>query len=643
MQKRNTFFPSIFISKTIQIVHKWTCWVVFLFPVFTFAQSKIVDDTTKQLYSAKTSPYVTESDLLFNKTISYPADTSLDNFHQYNFVEQTQYQFTDLGMIGTAMRPVFPALPATIGTRLGMESFDAYRFSPQRVKYYDTRSPYSRLYYVQGGRGIQVFQVEFSRNVNKRWNLGIDARNFSTQRLYGQIPGLNTGSFAARTHVHWSVVAKTRYFNKDSTYQILAHFSHLNHFSREQGGVKLEAPDNNIPENIPDLFEYQEALAQLEGTEARDFRNNWHVYQQYVAAKGFQVFHVFDREKRRNSYDDPQQRITNAAFYEPFLVPGLSIPDTLRYESNYQLFDNTLGLKGKFGKFDYRIFARNRTFTHQYNNTSFRRRGSENFLGIVLDYQFSNKADLHAEGEYQLFRDYRLEGTYRNKFLNLKYRRWVYAASIIQRQLNYEPFTWNAGFEPVFTDVISGNLDFTLKNLTLSPFAEITNFKNYIYFDKTARPVQNGSPAQLFQAGIKFKYRLKRFFTENEIVFSGVTGSTEYIQVPPIFANVRIYYQNILFKGATEVQIGGQIHYKSAFYGLAYMPVTSQFYLQDNFLLPAYPVIDVFANIRIKSVRLFIKFSQINQGFTAKGYLVAPYYFGLPRTLGFGVTWMFFD
>ncbi|MBC8110707.1 MAG: hypothetical protein H7Y04_06565, partial [Verrucomicrobia bacterium] len=130
MQKRNTFFPIIFISKTIQIVHKWTCWVVFLFPVLTFAQSKIVDDTTKQLYSAKTSPYVTERDLLFNKIISYPADTSLDNFHLYNFVEQTQYRFTDLGMIGTAIRPVFPALPATIGTRLGMESFDPYHFSP---------------------------------------------------------------------------------------------------------------------------------------------------------------------------------------------------------------------------------------------------------------------------------------------------------------------------------------------------------------------------------------------------------------------------------------------------------------------------------------------------------------------------------
>ncbi|MGB3617910.1 MAG: putative porin, partial [Catalinimonas sp.] len=75
----------------------------------------------------------------------------------------------------------------------------------------------------------------------------------------------------------------------------------------------------------------------------------------------------------------------------------------------------------------------------------------------------------------------------------------------------------------------------------------------------------------------------------------------------------------------------------------AYMPVTGQYHLQNEFAVRAYPVADVFANVRIRRANLFLKVSHANQGFPTAGYFQTPYYPGLLRSFEFGVHWQFFD
>jgi hypothetical protein len=615
--------------------------------------SRILDDSTKQIYSAETSRFMYEKNLLDNQKVSFPADTSIDNFHEYSVVHKSHNKLVDLGNIGSATRPLFYELPATLGARLGVDVYQVYAPVIDSIKYYDTHSPYSRVYYVQGGRNQQVIKMEFNRNVNPRWNLGAEALNFSTERPFGFPAGISPGSFDTRVRatVHWSAVFRTRYYNKDSTYQLLAHYAHLNHFARELGGIKVIQNDDGSAKNVQtDLFNYRKELAQLENAIARDFRNTWHLYHQYKLAQGFQIFHSFTREKRNNNFNDyTLASVVDTAFYKPF-TGNLQIiqtqGDTLSHNIIFTLYENIAGIKGRFNRFDYRLFARNRTYNARYEYADLQQKGSENFLGIALDYQFSNRADLHAEAEYMLFKDYRIEGTYFNRFFKIQYQRYNYSPSLVERQTINFPFAWQNDFKNISADILSGALIYENKKVYFSPFTKITNLTNYVYFNKNAVPEQAGDLVQLLQIGLNFKFKLGKFITENEGIFSTVTGA-DVLRIPTIFANTRFYYENIVLK-ANQIQLGFQVHYKSSYYANYYMPVTGQFYLQDtqgsnNFQIKAYPVIDLFGSIKIKNVRLFGRFSNAGQGFPANGYFTTPYYTALPRTFGFGATWMFFD
>ena len=91
------------------------------------------------------------------------------------------------------------------------------------------------------------------------------------------------------------------------------------------------------------------------------------------------------------------------------------------------------------------------------------------------------------------------------------------------------------------------------------------------------------------------------------------------------------------------IQAGAELHYKSAYYADAYMPLTQQFYLQTRQKAEGYLLADVFANLRINRTRLFVKMSHVNQGILQSTYFVAPDYLGMRRSFAFGVDWYLFD
>jgi len=632
--------------------------------------SSIIDDTTKQIYGAGTSRFTSEEDVILNRKSSYPTDTTLDDFHRFNFVERSNFKLMDLGSMGTATKPVFYIPPSTIGTRFGIDVFDPFNYSPDKVKYYDTKSPLAKLYYVQGGRGQGMLEVVLSRNVNPRWNLSLSFRRLTADKRFGTFNAFSgSQSIGNKNVTEWALVAATRYFNKDSSYQILAHYSHLNHFVNEQGGIRGIGPNSSLDSIFKDLKTYS---AKLENGNARDYRNNWHVYHQYVIANGFQLFHVFEKEHRTYNFSITKS-ISDTAFFNTYLSPNTFITDSAANEVKFNRYENKVGIKGKFQDFDYILYGKNRIYTYRNDLFGLKQTGINNFVGITLDYQFSNRANLHAEAEYMLFKDYRIEATYVNRFLTLKYQRFVYSPTLVQQQFPAHQFKYNDRFPPhiinfqppsitsistsvpglrygssnndfnvSFSDNLYAGINYQLKNILLNPFAEVHNLKNQIIYNQKALPEQINKSSQLLMLGFHFSFPLGKFIFDNETIVSTITGA-DVLMVPNLFSTGKFYYQNILFKGATELQIGIDVNYKSAYYSNAYMPISGQYFLQDNFKTNGFPVVDLFANARLKNVRLFAKFSQINQGFPAGGYYPAPYYPGLQRTFSFGASWAFYD
>lgn len=639
------------------------------------SQSGILDDSTKQVYGPKTTRYLLENDLLKDRDTSYAVDTAMDNFHNYNFVNRFGNQYADLGNLGTPLRPVFYAPPLQIGTYLGINAYSPYAFAPENVRYYDTKSPYTSLRYVQGGLFQQLLDVSHSRNVNPRWNVGVDYQRITSAKQFGyRAPAGREERHAD----HHAVVLYTRWLSKDSTYHLMANFSHLNHTLNDQGGLLDTLTLNRRQTDLLDQFELngRSQLAPSSGGQqlvrSTDFRNQWHLYHQYKFGNGFQVYHGFDRQAQRYSYQDLQPRYADFAarrsgqYFYPDQFPG----DTSRryyYSDNatrdqirFVSYENRLGLKGTFRGWDYRLYARRRDFSVAYsgdyenfrgipyinsNNTDYvlvTVRRSENFLGVWGQYRFGKQTKLYAEGEYLLFRDYKLSGTFESPWFNAGYVSMLYSPTLVQQRMSGNHFRWEHGFSPVSMNQLFGQLNLRAGKFYFEPRVSLTNLANYIYFDGLAAP-QQSTPFQVIRLGGKLAYHGKVFHAINEAHFTQVTTGANVLRIPQWFVNARWYLEGPLFRKALYLQIGVDAHYKSTYFADAYMPATGQFHLQDAFAVNAYPVVDVFVNARINRVRLFAKLSHANQSFPGNGYFIAPYYPGQRRTFGFGVIWPLFD
>lgn len=603
-----------------------------------WATAQILDDSTKVIYGPTTTRYVLESDIFNNREIAYPLDTTLNGFHNFSFPARNQNLYQDLGNLGTPMRPVFYQPPAQIGAQLGYNVFTLYGFDPEKIKYYDTKSPYTSLYYIQGGRGQQSLNFEFSANINPQWNAGFNYQRFTSQKQYG---AANQNSDPLTDH--HALVVFSRYKSKDSTYQVMANFTHLNHFLFDQGGVTVKATETTP---LDSLVNIRIANPVLKGASTREIRNDYHLYQQYVPVAAFQLYHILDFQRRTNRFDDTDflngpefaTRVPYAFYPSP---DTLAKSDTLSLETKYSLLENKVGIKGSFSGFNYRFHARRRdyTFTNAYDRDEIRR--SENFVGAWLNYYFADSTRVFGDAEYLIGKDYRIRGEYQGKFITAGYYRTYSSPTLVQTSFYSDPYHWSNNFDNTRSDNVYGNLNVRLGGLSLQPNVLLSRIKNYVYFNEVARPAQSSASVQMLRLGLTFEFRAGHFFTSHQVYYTK-TGGANLLRIPEWFSNSRIAYE-VLFKKVLYIQTGVEVHYKSDYFADKYMPITQQYYLQNEFEVPGYPVADVFANFRINRVRLFFKMGHVNQGVLAKGYLTAPYYPGLRRSFGFGVNWMLFD
>jgi Putative porin len=115
--------------------------------------------------------------------------------------------------------------------------------------------------------------------------------------------------------------------------------------------------------------------------------------------------------------------------------------------------------------------------------------------------------------------------------------------------------------------------------------------------------------------------------------------------MPTFLINSRLYYTDTTAADNGTFETGIDMHWKSSYMADGYDPITQQFYLQDEFTVYSYPVIDLFLNFRIKSFSAFLKFSHCNESWLApaSGYFVTPLYPGQKKAFDIGLSWSFFD
>jgi hypothetical protein len=266
------------------------------------------------------------------------------------------------------------------------------------------------------------------------------------------------------------------------------------------------------------------------------------------------------------------------------------------------------------------------------------------FAGGQLRLFYKDKAELMADGEFQITSDYRVKAHGKLGGLKISQERILRSPSLAEQFMLSNHFVWdNDNFRSSVFDrsEVSYQAKLGAKHyFKLS--GNFTNIKRYIYFNEAAKPQQSETSQRLFGGELAHHIQFGPIHFENFVAYTN-TEEADKIRVPEWFFDSKLYYQGYLFKKALFGQFGIQAIMPADYFADAYMPVTQQFYLQNDFMITRYPVIDVFINADIKTLNVFLKMSHVNNELWEPGYFVTPGYPGMRRSFIFGLKWMFFD
>src|SRR5690606_5574789 len=182
-----------------------------------------------------------------------------------------------------------------IGLRLGRNVYDYYAYNSQHLRYFDARSPFTQLYYIQGSYGESIFEGEFSRNIKPWWNAGIAYKRITSNKQIGATQRQD------RQVDHNGVKIYTHLQTNNNRYHLFANYLHNNHAILETGGVR-PAPLDSTSDNY---FQFLNETVNLNQATGRDVRHSFHVGQTYALfGETLKLFYNFDERRQLNRFDD---------------------------------------------------------------------------------------------------------------------------------------------------------------------------------------------------------------------------------------------------------------------------------------------------------------------------------------------------
>ena len=619
--------------------------------------SRVIDDTTKQVYGPNTSKYYYERDVFYNRQVLHSIDTFIHNYHRNsNYVQNNNNLYQDLGNIGTAIRPIYYQAPAQIGATSGFHVYDLY-WDTEAIRYFDTKSSYTNMQLVLGGKGRSLTRAIFSRNINARWNFGFTYRGLFVDK---QIQRRGKNDRITRSNYY---DAFTSYQNKDSTYRLFINLRRMFHRVNEFGGVR--------PEDSTRLTDYFDVNARpwLTTASSEDLRTNFHLFHQFIIGSGLQFYHTLDRYKQKNKFLDVRSEAQEPFF--DFIDTFES--DSVKDATTIRTFRNEVGIKGNLSKLFYNGYYALRHYSMRYNHLPTDtlnlfypwEKGDESYFGgrmrLALDslIEVQGAAELMLGGDKTTGAPYRIEGSIRSKWFSASLTQMTYKPSFIAQAYRGRHDYWDyrtadpEGLSNIESSQLDGYLHLKTSVLSLSPGITFTRLRNYVFFDKISDvdTVQQVLPRQsqgnqIFaspevRAAITF---FRHLTLSNQTIYTVfIENADNAIRIPQLFMNTQLSYSNIFFHGNLDMHAGVDLHWKSPYFAPAYDPAIQQFYNQDIFESPAFPLVDIFFNAKVKRARIFFKYNNVMQIFKGTGYLPTPYYPGQRNIFDFGFDWSFYD
>jgi hypothetical protein len=604
-------------------------FLLLFLPQFLFSEN---NDSLKELKITPTILFFSETQFESPDSVQ-STDSTLTNFQNYlpkNHLGNSGLAYNDI---------IFQNSSNTIGFNYSKNNYQNYFFSPNKLKFYNTRTPYTDLFYLTGSKKEQIFKMTFSCNVKKNWNITTQFNRIRSEGFY------------TRQNTNDNFVAVTSNFKSiNNKYYFLASFIYNGIKNAENGGM---VDDTAVSNNTVNLL-----IANRKNINKSVF------FKQY-----FNFGRKLDDTSKLAEIIPENRLILTSLLEQNSLVYKDNSTNTGYYSNTYydslKTYDSTVYYKLE-------------------NELTLKRLNNNKYGGLkdIFGYGISIKHQFVAIKQYQidtLFNNVVVGANFfntysKNKFwwdISSKYfligynkSNYLVAASIkkcvkdslgifilraeiksqspdfIYNHYSSNHFKWDNYFKQ--SKVAHLRIYFSEQKYNFSMGGDFFNFTNLLYLDYKGLAKQNVGTTSVMSVFFKKNFTFNSWHLNNKITYQYTPGLTA-LRLPEYVLEHSLFYSSQPFKKAMKMQIGASLFYFAAYYTNAYNPATAQFYLQNDKKYGNYPFIDFFINAQIKTVSIFFKIDHINSGLMPGDYTLTPYYPMNTRAFKLGISWNFFD
>lgn len=288
------------------------------------------------------------------------------------------------------------------------------------------------------------------------------------------------------------------------------------------------------------------------------------------------------------------------------------------------MIENLPSSQNQFLKFDFKnTFFKNITINAKYIQGLNGSYSSSNFISLNGVLNFNN---FKIEGNYQII----------NKYPDFTY--FVF-------QSNYQNFNWKNDISILEN---RNEMDLTLRYKEYSISSSFNSIKNYYYFGEDRMIHIYDKNINIFSAKISLPIRFWKFGLENDFIFQEALSGKGVYRIPQIITRNTLYFQTRLsFIGDKKVaflQTGVTFNMFSSYMANSYNPLYSDYYLQNSQAVGNFPVIDLFLNVKVRTMRIFVIGQHFNNVLSSKNnYFSAPNQPYTDFIFRFGIIWNFFS
>ncbi len=579
-------------------------------------------------------------------------DTFLHDFHRFDPAQKPLFAHANLGIIGSATRPVFYESRLRQGFDVGYHQYDLYYLQPEKLRFHLLEKPVTRIRATQTSRQEdRAFEVEFGRNFAKGWRLNLESK--SIQQLSSwKYPNQQLENRAVATSL-WYNAPSGRYDG------FLSYTSNTTE-AEENGGILSTPPQssssfispNDATTFLSDAAQTRHAHRILDYTHYFNFQKQDSITNN---TRDFTLSHTMQLRSSTYKYfdeSDESNYFADSTYYNNLLVDERGVRHFLKHQAICNTF--RLGTyKTSEAKANKIVNQRDRIeigLTHRVHFLNQEVKDSivnNLFVTGQVNFRPNPKLAINAYAHLGLLDnagDYRISGDLYFDIgkigqFSAKASSQAYEPSLIQQQFVVtQQLVWQNDFKKTIETNLSAT--YQIPSFRLSVTGNYHLLDNYVYFDSFSRAQQVDASFSILQLAAKHHLKIWNIHLDNTVGLQ--TTTNDVLRIPTWMTRHSLYGQGKLFKKALSFQLGVDLSMNAAYNADFYQPLIGQFQLQNNTPIALYPALDAFLNVKIKTARIFVKAQNVTHLLADKyyyNYYQTSNYPQLPFFLSFGFDW----